>query len=183
MWKGVLLAIATVAIVPVETIPAQQSEPALAFLQPGTRVRVVVRSVREDKIMGTVTTARIDSVVIDTVDVSAQQRMFMPSTVLVDRYRRVGIAASSIKRVDVSDGRSRMRGAITFGLRGLTFGGLAVGLSAISGPFAQRRDFLRGVAIGSVAGLAIAAPIGYQTGVERWKPARSPREEKILADR
>jgi hypothetical protein len=173
MRKAMVAAVAVAVIGPIaHELSAQESEATIAQLRPGTRVRVVVRTWRDDRIVGTVTSSSIDGVILDTVDVAAQHRLFMPSAVVVEGYRRVGLSSAVIRRIEVSEGKSKLRGAIKIGTKAMLFSGIALGCSAISGPMAQRRDFMKGVVIGGVTGLVIGAPIGYRIGDERWRRVR-----------
>ena len=181
MWKA--LAVLMILAAAAEPAAAQrQSGSPISMLKPGTRVRVALATFRKERIIGTITAARPDTVVLDTVDVAAQQRMFMPSAIVVDGYREVGLPARSITRVEISEGKSRARGALKGALRGVLIGGLLVGCAEISGPEAQRKDFTRGLAFGAAAGLAIGVPVGWRTGVERWRPA-SATTPRMVADR
>jgi hypothetical protein len=154
---------------------AQTSSIDNRIFSPGARVRVM-SSWSKQKIEGTVTSATHDSVVVDTVDYSAQNRMFMPSAILVDEYRRLTLPIADVDSVEVSMGRSRALGVMRTGLKAALIGGAIIGIQAISGRVNPSfKQFGRGFASGMAVGASIGIPFGYSRGVERWRRVQTPR--------
>lgn len=133
--------------------------PAAAGLEPGTRVRVTGT---DRRVAGDVAFADADSVVVAT------------------EYGRTVVPAASIRQVEVSGGRSWLRG----GVRGAATGALAMG--AVFGAIVLLDGGDAGwTGVGVGVGAALGAPIGFVigglTGGERWEhrfptfaPASSP---------
>jgi hypothetical protein len=166
---------------------AQTSAVVNPVFSPGARVRVMA-SWSKHKIEGTVTSATRDSVVVDTVDYHAQNRMFMPSAILVEEYRHLTLPIDDVDSVEVSMGRSRALGVIRTGLKAALIGGAIVGVQAISGRVNPSfKQFGRGFASGVVVGASIGIPFGYARGVERWRRVQlpgipSPQKGRIIAE-
>jgi hypothetical protein len=156
-------------------VVAQTSPIDSPVFSPGARVRVMATWSKQ-KIEGTVTSATRDSVVVDTVDYHAQTRMFMPSPVLVEEYRKLTLPISDVDSLEVSMGRSRALGVMRTGLKAALIGGAIIGVQAISGRVNPSfKQFGRGFASGMVVGASIGIPFGYSRGVERWRRVQMPR--------
>ena len=163
-----VLALALVALPGV--VVAQDVVPADSVLIPGARIRVVSPWIPSERITGTIATAREDTVVVDTADTFAEQRLFNPAPVLVDKFRKVKLPVSRVQTVEISMGRSRWMGAF----RGAALGALAasayVGLASINGR--QRPswgDFASGAMSGIPIGISLGAPVGWVYTRERWR--------------
>lgn len=143
--------------------------PLDAFVK-GARIRLTSPWNASRRIVGTVADARADSVVVDTADVFAQQRLFNPAPVVVDRYRRITLPIRDVDSVEVSMGRSRVVGMLRGGVIGSVIGGAWAGLASMNGQarpsFAQ---FASGFASGAVLGAGFGVPLGYVYRVERWR--------------
>ena len=143
--------------------------PLDAFVK-GARIRLAAPWNASRRIVGTIADARADSVVVDTADVFAQQRLFNPAPVVVDRYRRITVPIRDVDSVEVSMGRSRIVGMLRGGAIGSVVGGAWAGLASMNGQaspsFAQ---FARGFASGAVLGAGFGVPLGYVYRVERWR--------------
>jgi hypothetical protein len=141
--------------------------------QPGVRVRILAPQVTKDRIAGTIQAVRADTVVLDTVDVHLEHRLFFPSTVVVDQYRRMALPVSAVASIEESRGHSRVLGMVKGAAKGAVIVGMFAGLGALSGrQNANLRDFAAGFGAGAAVGSVIGAPIGYQMGVERWRAVR-----------
>ena len=163
-----VLALALVALPAVAT--AQEVVPADSILIPGARIRVASPWIPSERITGTIAIARQDTVVVDTADTFAQQRLFNPAPVLVDRFRKVKLPVSRVQTVEVSMGRSRWMGALRGAALGALAAGAYVGLTSINGR--QRPswgDFASGAVSGIPIGMSIGAPIGWVYTRERWR--------------
>ena len=176
--------VALLALLLVATpVVAQTSVAVSPVFSPGTRVRVMA-SWSKHKIEGTVKSTTGDSVVVDTVDYAAQNRLFMPSVVLVEEYRQLTLPISEVDSVEVSLGRSKALGVIRTGLKAALIGGAIVGVQAISGRVNPSfKQFGRGFASGVAIGASIGIPFGYARGVERWRPVQAPRFHMPKGDR
>lgn len=167
---------------PVHAAPPRVEDQLRATFAPGTRVRVDAPKVSRDRIVGTVRAIRADSIVLDTVDVQRQERMFFPSTVLVEDYRRVTLAVSEVANMERSRGRSRILGAIKTGIRGALIAGVIGGLGSLSAGSRDGitlRDFTRGAGEGAMLGIAIGGSFGWAYGSERWQPVSVPRRKTV----
>jgi hypothetical protein len=152
---------------------------APAFFRPGIRLRIEAPSITRDLIVGTVQDVRRDTVVLDTADVESEQRLFFPSTVMVDRYRRVEVTVGAMGRVEASRGRNHFLGSIKGGIRGAFIGGMLAGVGSLSGQNGiSLREFTRGFTRGAVLGFSIGAPIGYNFGVEQWQLIPLPHRNR-----
>lgn len=144
----------------------------------GTRLRLKAPAVHRGRIVGTVVSRSADSLVIDTIDVAAEQRMFFPITVMVTEQRRMRLPLRAIDTVEISAGRSRPGGMIRFATRAALAGGLFLGLNYATGTRqVNMRQFSAGFRTGAIAAAAIAAPFGYRRGSERWKAVLGQRRE------
>ena len=151
---------------------SRMQESALVF-QPGMRVRIAAPLVAKERVAGTIKAVTADSVVLDTVDVRMEHRLFFPSTVVVDKYRRMAVPLSSVASIEESRGHSRTLGMVKGAAKGAVVVGLFAGLGALSGhQNAKLRDFSSGFGAGAAGGAVIGAPIGFQMGVERWRAIR-----------
>ena len=170
---------AVLLVSPIRASVAQSSDSAsAAVLEPGTRVRVLATVVGKSRFVGTVASVRGDTVVLDTVDVTKTGRLFFPSTVPLERYRRISLTLAEIDDVEVSRGHSRARGLLKGTLGGALFGGVFVGLTAISGQGRMTlRHFAGGFTSGATAGLAVGAAAGFALRSERWASAQLPTRQ------
>ncbi|HEY0016158.1 MAG TPA: hypothetical protein VGC13_07550 [Longimicrobium sp.] len=121
--------------------------PAVAGIEPGTRVRVTGV---DRRVTGDVAFADADSVVVAT------------------EYGRSVLPAASIRQVEVSNGRDWFKGA----LEGAATGGLAAGavfggLVLLQGGDAGWTGL--GAAVGAVLGAPVGFIIGGLSGSERWE--------------
>ena len=145
--------------------------PAAPFtrFEPGARVRIASRFSKE-KITGTVAQTRADTLVIDTVDVQSETRMFFPNTILLQPYRQVTLPVAAVDSVEVSVGRSRLLGTIHAMKRGAIFFGILGAATLNSGNgSATLKNFLGGFATGAAFGAVVSVPIGFTRGAERWQ--------------
>jgi len=107
----------------------------------------------------------------------AQERLLSPAPIIVDQFRRLSLDVAQVDSVEVSRGRSRIRGAVKGMLRGAIIGGLYVGFSAMSGRQNPNfRMFMGGFSQGVAIGGAVGAPVGAVFGSERWSPVDFSRE-------
>jgi hypothetical protein len=174
------LALTVPAAASAQQASAQASAPLAALrdsiLAPGMRVRMLVDGKPGLRIVGTIAERKQDTVVVDTVDVAAQQRLFFPAPLVVDEFRVVSLSVDEVKHVEVSMGRSRLLGVLTHGAVGALVSGTIVGLSAVNGrPNPTMRQFWHGFGPGAVVGAAIGIPFGYARGSEIWRPVFLPR--------
>ena len=178
--------VALLAIPVSQGIAQSTAQDSVLGLQPGVRVRILAPQVTKDRIAGTIQAVRADTVVLDTVDVRLEHRLFFPSTIVVDQYRRMALPVAAVASIEESRGRSRVLGMVKGAAKGVVVVGLFAGLGALSGKTnASLRDFTSGFGAGAATGAVIGAPIGYQFGVERWRAVRgTPRRgaPAILAD-
>lgn len=143
--------------------------PLDAFVK-GSRIRFASPWNASRRIVGTVADARADSVVLDTADVFAQQRLFNPAPVVVDRFRRITLPIRNVHSVEVSLGRSRVVGMLRGGAIGSVIGGAWAGLASMNGQVRPSfSQFARGFASGAVLGAGFGVPLGYVYRVERWR--------------
>lgn len=168
MRKLKVLALA-LAVMPGVAV-AQEVVPADSVFVPGARIRVVSPWIPTERITGTIDRALEDTLVVDTADTFAEQRLFNPTPVLVDRFRKVKVPVSRVQTVEVSMGRSRWMGA----LRGAVLGALAasayVGLTSINGRQQPKwSDFASGAMSGIPIGMSLGAPVGWVYSRERWR--------------
>jgi hypothetical protein len=168
MRKLKVLALA-LAVMPGVAV-AQEVVPADSVFVPGARIRVVSPWIPTERITGTIDRAHEDTLVVDTADTFAEQRLFNPTPVLVDRFRKVKLPVSRVQTVEVSMGRSRWMGA----LRGAVLGALAasayVGITAINGRQQPKwSDFASGAMSGIPIGMSLGAPVGWVYSRERWR--------------
>ena len=167
-----------------QQIAAPLAAPRDSILAPGTRVRMVVAGKPGQRIVGTIAERKQDTVVVDTVDVAAQQRTFFPAPLVVDEFRVVSLRVDEVKHVEVSMGRSRLLGVLTHGAVGALVSGTIVGLSAINGrPNPTMGQFWHGFGSGALVGVAIGAPFGYARGSEIWRPVFLPRLKPHLSEK
>jgi hypothetical protein len=139
------------------------------------RVRVLATVVGRSRFAGTVAAVGADTVVLDTVDATRTGRLFFPSTVPLERFRRIKLTLAEIDSVEVSRGRSRAKGLIKGTLGGALIGGVFVGLTAVSGQGRLTlRHFTHGFASGASAGLFVGAAAGFTLRSERWATATRP---------
>lgn len=156
-------------------VAAQQVETPLDALVKGARIRVSSPWDAKRKIVGTVADARADSVVVDTVDVFAQQRLFNPSPIVVDSYRLVTLPTRGVDSVEVSMGRSRVVGMLRGAAVGAVAGGTWAALASLNGQVSPTfGEFARGFASGAVLGMGVGIPLGYVYRVERWRLVTRP---------
>ena len=160
----------------VQRIHTAGAAPIMVF-QPGARVRILADGYGRDRIVGTITAMTPDSIVLDTADVWAQQRVLNPAPIIVDEFRHMSLDVAQVDSVEVSTGRSRLRGAVKGMLRGAIIGGLYVGFSAMSGRRNPNfRMFMGGFGQGVALGGAIGAPVGSVFASERWSPVDFSRD-------
>jgi hypothetical protein len=175
------------AAVAQEAFPARSAAPRAedalrATFAPGTRVRIDAPTVSRERIVGTVRALRADSIVLDTADAQRESRMFFPTTVLVEDYRRVTLAVGEVAHMERSRGRSRLLGALKTGIRGALIAGTIAGLGSLSAGSRDGitlRDFTRGAGEGAVLGIAIGGSFGWAYGSERWQPVAVPRRKTV----
>jgi hypothetical protein len=163
-----VLALALVAVPGVAV--AQDVVSADSVLVPGARIRVISPWIPSERITGTIALAKSDTVIVDTADTFAETRLFNPTPVLVDKFRKVKLPVSRVQTVEVSMGRSRWMGA----LRGAAIGALAagayVGLSAVNGRQKPSwGEFASGALSGVPIGMSLGAPVGWVYTRERWR--------------
>jgi len=145
-------------------------------LQPGTRIRLVAPGFGKEPIVGTVTLAKADSIVLDTSDVWRENRLLMPSAVIASEFRHVRLAITDVDSVQVSRGHSRSLGMLQGAIKGGLIVGAYLGLQAISGrKGAKWDDFASGFGSGLAVGATVGVPIGYVMGSERWRTVRLPK--------
>ena len=158
------------------SVAAQDLATPLGAFVKGARIRLVSPWDAKRRIVGTVADARADSVVVDTVDVFAQQRLFNPAPIVVDRYRRITLPIKGVDSVEVSMGRSRVVGVLRGASLGAVVGGAWAALASLNGQanptFSQ---FASGFASGAALGVAFGVPLGYVYRVERWRLVTRPR--------
>jgi len=192
--KSPVLLLAVLAVVPFSDRAAHAQQviapPNADVFAPGTRLRISAPSLQRDRVVGTVVQRIADTLVVDTVDASRVNRMFFPSTVPVDEYRRVSLPVTLIDTLQVSMGRSRAHGMLRLATKAAVLGGLALGVNYMSGTNrVNMRNFASGFRTGAIAAAVVAGPIGFRRGQERWAtvfgvdksrpkeplPARDPR--------
>lgn len=151
---------------------------------PGMRLRITAATVHRGRLVGRVIRHTADSLEIDTVEVSAERRMFFPVTVLVTKHRRVALPLAAIDSLQVSSGRSRARGMVRLATRAAVIGGVALGFNYMSGTRRPSlRNFSEGFRTGAVLAASLAAPVGFHMGRERWTPVRGrPAPERPARD-
>lgn len=170
-----MLAVAGLLLATPHSAAAQDPAAPLAAFVKGARIRLASPWNASRRIVGTVADARADSVVVDTADVFAQQRLFNPAPVVVDRYRRVTLPTKGVESVEVSLGRSRLVGMLRGATLGAVGGGAWAGLASMNGqPHPSFSRFATGFASGAVLGAGIGVPLGYIYRVERWRLVTRP---------
>ncbi|HEU4565737.1 MAG TPA: hypothetical protein VFS05_13845 [Gemmatimonadaceae bacterium] len=189
--KLALATCATLLAAPVSAAVAQRAfDPAPAgrisvdslsrFLKPGMRLRLHAPTVARERIVGTIEEIRRDTIVIDTTDAASANRLFFPSTVVVERYRRVSVPLADVGAVEASRGRNKILGAMRGGIRGAFIAGALGGVAALSGNGGKGlrfRDFAAGFGEGAVIGFSIGVPFGYTRGLEQWVPRKILRRK------
>jgi hypothetical protein len=166
--------VALLAIPMSQGVAQSTAQDSVLVLQPGVRVRILAPQVTKDRIAGTIHAVRDDVVVIDTVDSRLEHRLFFPSTIVVEQYRRVALPVSAVASVEESRGHSRVLGMVKGAAKGALVVGLFAGLGSLSGKQnASLRDFTSGFGVGAATGAVIGAPIGFKLGVERWREVRA----------
>ena len=162
--------------------PAKAAPAAASFLARGSRVRLRVPTMAKDKIAGTVLIAHGDSVVLDTVDATVERRMFFPSTITVDNYRRITLPMSAVDSIEVSTGRSRWSGIRHSARRGALILGLLGAATFRSGDGTPGvRNFAGGYLNGAVVGLLVGGTVGATRGGEHWTTVERPGREATIA--
>ncbi len=166
--------VALLAVPVSQGVAQSRAQDSVLVFQPGVRVRILAPQVTKDRIAGTIQSVRADTVVLDTVDTRLEHRLFFPSTVIVEQYRRIALPVSAVASIEESRGHSRVLGMVKGAAKGAVVVGLFAGLGALSGrQKTTLRDFTSGFAAGAATGAVIGAPIGYQMGVERWRAVRT----------
>ena len=161
-------------------VAAVRPATAAAFLTRGARVRLRVPMMGREKIAGTVLLAQGDSVVIDTVDATAERRVFFPNTITVDEYRRLTLPLHAVDSIEVSTGRSRGAGIRRAAKRGALILGLLGAATFRSGDGSPNpRNFLGGYINGAAVGLVIGGAIGATRGGERWQSVPGSSTEPV----
>lgn len=164
-----MLTVVLLLAIPRPVAAQDPAAPLDAFVK-GARIRLASPWNASRRIVGTVADARADSVVVDTADVFAQQRLFNPAPVVVARYRHVTLPIRDVDSVEVSMGRSRVIGMLRGGAIGALAGGAWAGLASMNGQ--QNPSFARfagGFASGALLGVGFGVPLGYIYRVERWR--------------
>ena len=164
---------------------AQQTDPLTGRpYQIGERVRVTAPSLGNDPIVGVVDSVRETTVVLDTAQ--HERRFFLdPGPPTIDKFRRIVISYDDIRRLEVSAGRSKRKGAITGGIIGGLVGMLSYGFSSTPQYNPGWSDFKRGIIPGLAIGVPVGAVLGSVMGKERWhsvpgpfKPAALPAQSR-----
>lgn len=147
------------------SLGAQGAPPAPEI---GQRVRIVVPARGRDPIVGVLDSLRDSAIVVDTAQ-RERRWFFDPGPVLTDAYRRVTIPLDDIRAIEVSRGRSRMKGA----LRGAVLGGI---IGSLTWGFANTpqfnpgwSDFKKGLLPGLAIGVPAGGLFGYLWGREKWR--------------
>ena len=154
---------------------AQPAVPAGAvgaddIFAPGARLRISVPSVSREQIVGRVVSQDGRSLVFDTVDPGTERRRFLPRNVAVDEVRRVSLPLGSIQLAQVSVGRSRARAALKTGIVAALVGGTFLGLNYMAtDSIIRMRGFVEGFRTGALVSAAVALPIGFGAGREKWR--------------
>ena len=176
--KRLSLVMAALVCTPLGVAAAQRvPTDRIYVLEPGTRVRLVAPGLGKEPIVGTVTLARRDSIVLDTSDVWRENRLLFPAPVVADEFRRVHLSVADVDSVQVSRGHSRSLGMLRGAIKGGLIVGAYLGLQAISGRRGANWDnFASGFGSGVAIGASLGVPIGYVLGSERWRtvPMRRP---------
>ena len=143
----------------------------LTGLEPGTRVRLTLEGYRDFRVSGQIDSVLADAFVLDTTD----RRGFLflsPGPELLPEYRQIRVRFDEIDVAEVSQGQSRWRGTLRWGLIGAAVGGLITGLSGGEQYNPSGRDMLGSAAGGAIAGGLVGGTIGYFRGREIWVRVR-----------
>ena len=162
-----VLLLASLATSSLAHAQSPMSWPRSAFAA-GARVRLLLRPAARF-LVGTITRARGDTVVVDTTDTRAEHRLFLPAAIVVDEYRTVDVPVGAVARLEVSAGRSRLGGAWRVGKHTAVSAALIGAVYGLSrpGPF-RAGPVVRGFAAGAAVGFTLGAPVGFTRGAERW---------------
>jgi len=172
-------ALAIVAVAPLAPAHAQSPTVTTHVLSHGARIRIYQKA-SEDHLVGSLTFTGRDSVVIDTTDARAEQRLFFPAAVVVDEFRTVSVPLATVERIEVSTGRNRLRGAWRTARRAATSAMVVGAIYGASRPGRFRiRPVANGLAAGAALGVAIGAPWGFTRGAERWRRIPLPGPGRI----
>jgi hypothetical protein len=136
-------------------VPAGAQVPAL---QPGLRIRVEAEPDIKHKVVGTLMSKSGDTLTIAT-SASSWHR----------------VHASAIRRLDVSNGESRLAGTV----KGMLIGGAGFGLLTFAAVAADAKDPASIVTIVGIGGAVVGSFVGFVLRTERWErvfPER-PRNE------
>lgn len=166
-----LAAIVLAAFAPARVAAQRQGATALPPIEVGSRVRLIVPSVRREPFIGRVDSLDQGELVLDTL--GTRRRLgFDTGPVLVDRFRLVRLRTSAVESVEISGGITRRRSTLRTMVIGALIGAAAFGAAGMPEVNPGISDFLKNVPVGLVVGGTIGAGVGYALGGERWLPAQ-----------